>query len=119
MAKEFVDWKEYPDPTPVEIPVHMKRPPTLQEQIQMFVRTELSRRADEVGLETFEEADDFDVGDSDDLASPYEISEMADEVPAGEFRRLAEEAAKKQAAAVADGGTGVEPAPDSEAPEAS
>lgn len=63
---------EIPDPIPVEVPIQWRRPPTLQEQIKAFVRRELSMQAAEEGHETFEEADDFDVGDDFDPSSPYE-----------------------------------------------
>lgn len=65
--------QEILDPKPMEIPVGFTRPPTLQEQIQRFVRIEASRLAAKEGLETFEEADDFAVGDDYDPSSPYEL----------------------------------------------
>lgn len=63
------------DPTPAAVSVGFKRPPTLQEQIQRLVRTELSDQAAAQGNETFEEADDFEVGDDYDPKSKYEIDE--------------------------------------------
>lgn len=65
---------EIPDPTPMAVPLHFKRPPSLQEQIQQMVRGELSRRAASQGHETFDEAEDFDVGDDFDPKSPWEIN---------------------------------------------
>lgn len=62
------------DDTPVSRPVRFSPPPTLQEQIKRFVRVELSRQAEEQGEETFEDADDFDVGDDYDPKSPWELS---------------------------------------------
>lgn len=65
--------KEYPDPTPVEMAVKFRRPPTLQEQIRQMVRSErLAQEAQRMGADTFEEFDDFDVGDDFDPTSPYE-----------------------------------------------
>lgn len=65
--------REVLDPTPMAVPTHLRRPPTLQEQIRMMVRSEELRRAvSDAGGETFEEADDFDVGDDFDPTSPYE-----------------------------------------------
>lgn len=60
------------DPTPMAIPAGFKRPPTLAEQVRRLVRTSVSEWAANQGYETFEESEDFDVGDSDDPRSPYE-----------------------------------------------
>lgn len=64
--------REIPNPIPAEIPLNFRRPPTLQEQIKMYVRRELSMQAADDGHETFEEADDFEVDDDYDPSSPYE-----------------------------------------------
>lgn len=77
--------KEYPDPTPVEVPLGFRRPPTLQEEISRIIRQQMSQQASQAGFETFEEADDFVVDDDPDPLSPYEVLEMAPEGPtAGE-----------------------------------
>lgn len=55
--------REIPDPIPVEVPIQWRRPPTIQEQIKQMVRRELSQSAAAQGLETFEDADDFDIPD--------------------------------------------------------
>lgn len=68
------------DNTPVAKPVGWRPPLTMQEQIQRFVREELSRRAAEAGAETFEDADDFEVGDDYDPKSPYELDEAVDQL---------------------------------------
>lgn len=74
MAKLNEKGHEVLDPTPVAVPVHFKRPPTLQEQIRSMVRSEeLRRAASSQGMETFEEADDFAVGDDYDPRSPHEL----------------------------------------------
>lgn len=59
------------------------RPPSLQEQIQRLVRTELSRQVQQQGAETFEEANDFDVPDDDIPAdtSPYTLLEEEEPIP--------------------------------------
>lgn len=62
---------EEPDQTPVAIPVSKLRKPSQFEEIRRMVREEMSRAAQDEGFETFEEADDFDVGDFDP-SSPYE-----------------------------------------------
>lgn len=62
------------DPTPMAPPVGFIQQPSMFEHIRNLVRTELSRRAAETGeLESFEEADDFDIGDDYDPTSPYEV----------------------------------------------
>lgn len=72
---------EDPDQRPVDWPLNLKRPLTIQEEIQRFVRVEMSQRAQEHGHESFEEADDFDVEDEDEWQSPYELMEMQEERP--------------------------------------
>lgn len=67
--------REIPDQTPVALPIGWKAPPTLHEQIQRYIRNEVSRQAAELGEETFEEADDFYVEDDPEMRSPYEIDD--------------------------------------------
>lgn len=69
--------QQIPDQTPVEVPLRFTRPLSMQDEIRRFVRQELSNRAADDGAESFEEADDFEVDDDEDLASPYEL--MAEE----------------------------------------
>lgn len=76
--------QEVPDPTPMAPPVGYVKQQSLAEQIREMVRSEKLRlEVEQQGLETFEEADDFDVGDDYDPSSPYEnefdppISELA------------------------------------------
>lgn len=56
---------------PVALPAGMKRPTSLQEDIQRIVRSSLSNRAAEAGAETFEESLDFGEGDEVD-GTPWE-----------------------------------------------
>lgn len=57
------------------VPVRFKRSQTLTEQIRAVIRSEaLASEAQAMGFETFEEADDFDVGDDYDPRSQYELS---------------------------------------------
>ena len=65
------DGHEVPDPTPKALPVGFKRPETLAEQVQRLVRTSVSEHAAAHGMETFEEAEDFDTEDEDPF-TPYE-----------------------------------------------
>lgn len=76
--------EELPDPHPIEVPAGFKRPPTIQEQIAMFVRSpgfreqmagELGVKLDDV--ESFEEANDFGVDEDefDDVPTGHEMQE--------------------------------------------
>lgn len=64
--------QEVLDPTPVSIPV--KRRPTQAERLREIVRSEaLARELAAQGVETFDEADDFDIEDDPiDPQTPYE-----------------------------------------------
>lgn len=67
------DGREVLDTTPVAPPVGYRRQPSMVENIRAMIRSEkLRQEAAEAGYETFEEADDFDVGDDYDPTSPYE-----------------------------------------------
>jgi len=65
---------------PVELGLPEERPLSLRDEMMRFIRSEISRQADDTGQETFEEANDFDV-DEDEWKSPYELIEMVDEEP--------------------------------------
>lgn len=101
---------------PVALPAGMKRPSSLNEDIQRIVRTTLSQQAAAMGEETFEESLDFGDDDDGEMETPYQFK--ADEVDARRelvesqemARRLAElrgrrraeqEAAREEAAAKA------------------
>ena len=73
---------EEADPVPVEMPDHVHRPPTLQEDIARYVRFQISQTAEAQGFESFEEADDFTDDDEEaDWASQYEMTPMQEEEP--------------------------------------
>ena len=60
---------------PMAIPAGFKIPETLAEQVQRLVRSStIQHEAAQAGFETFEEADDFDVGDDFDPSTPYELT---------------------------------------------
>lgn len=83
--------RELPDPTPIAPPIGYRRQPSLAEQIRQMVRSEkLAQELDARGVETFEEADDFDVGDDYDPQSPYEATFEPTPIP--ELRRRQAEA---------------------------
>lgn len=62
------------DDTPVAVPLKFKAVETSTERMRRIIREEMSRAAEDQGHETFEEADDFDVGDDYDPRSPYEMT---------------------------------------------
>lgn len=83
--RQNVAGQELPDPTPMAPPVGYNKQPSLSERIRDMVRSEHLRHAAETaGAETFEEADDFDVGDEYDPHSPWENDF---DVPVTELRR--------------------------------
>lgn len=65
--------REIPDPVPCAPPVGYEAPSSLIEMVRNAVRSEMIRdRAASMGKESFEDADDFEVGDDYDPSSPYE-----------------------------------------------
>lgn len=68
--------KEHLDNTPVEVPLGYDRPETTEEIIARMIRADDFRRASERhGVESFEEANDFRVGDDYDPKSEYELDQ--------------------------------------------
>lgn len=65
--------RETPSQERLSLPSGFERPLTLQEQVQRLVRTSLSAYAEAQGMETFEEADDFDIEDDVEPNTPYEV----------------------------------------------
>lgn len=80
--------REHPDPTPIEVPIGYKHPPTLREQMQMYIREELSVQAKAQGLGSFDEENDFEAEDPDIIPlSGYEVHEYQfDEEPGSPLR---------------------------------
>lgn len=79
--------RETPDPVPMAPPLGYNRQPSLTEKIRAMVRSEHVRLAAmQAGMETFEEADDFEVGDDLDPSTPYE--EVFDPVDAAARQEL-------------------------------
>lgn len=65
--------REIPDGRPMAPPIGYKRTPSLSEQIRDMVQSErLAQELASTGAETFEESEDFDVGDDVDPHSPWE-----------------------------------------------
>ena len=68
------------DKTPLEVPLEHLRPPTIKEELQRYVRYEISQIGKDAGFSSFEEEDDFDIDDEEvDLMSPYQMSELQEE----------------------------------------
>lgn len=100
--KKRVGKTEPVDSKPMAIPVGFRRPPTLQEQVQRLIRNEASRYALENGMESFEDADDFEVGDDFEPNSPHELvfdPELGREMSKDEKRYIDEGRAAFDAAA--------------------
>lgn len=70
--------REIPDPTPMELPLGYERPEPLEHMIARMIQAN-SRLAAKQGLETEEEANDFEIDDDDKLVSKYEFTEMQEE----------------------------------------
>lgn len=66
--------QEIVDQTPVEVPAGLRRPETLTEKVRRMIVEQTRVIAETQGRESFEEADDFDVGDDYDPRSPHELS---------------------------------------------
>lgn len=86
--------QEIPDPVPLAPPIGYNPQPSMIDQVRDMVRMQLSLEADAAGVETFEDADDFEVGDDFEAErnSPYE--EHFEPTSARELRRRATEAEK-------------------------
>lgn len=69
--------REYVDPVPVEWPVGVSQPESLEQKMARMIRTSVSQLAAASGQESFEEADDFDVEDPDAL--PESVHELDDD----------------------------------------
>lgn len=68
--------KEKLDPTPMAVPV--RKPLTLREEMQRFIRQEFSQQMEANGMPTFEEEDDFEIEDFDDdpdLTTAYTLQD--------------------------------------------
>lgn len=100
--------KEYPNPVPMEPPLGFVPQKPLHEQIRDMVAQQLSQVAHDEGLETAEEADDFDVGDDYDPSSPWEL-EFEPQSPWPADRPV--EAAEAAAIAAVAGEGGAQPPP--------
>lgn len=79
MAREIVD------PTPVEWPVGVNVPESLEQKIARMVRTGVSQFAEDHGAETFDQANDFDTDDPEALpGSAHELDDDQEQIAADE-----------------------------------
>lgn len=78
--KAVPERREHLDQTPVEIPVGVIRPESLESIMARMINERFSQMAEENGMETFEEADDFDI-DDELPKTPYELTELDPEEP--------------------------------------
>lgn len=102
MAKFDERGFEIPDQTRVEVPLGYTAPLTMEQRLRKYVREELSRQADDGGMETFEEADDFEVDDDGEIATPYELTEMQEEPGYGQDAAPPPPPGKKRSKAVSE-----------------
>lgn len=67
---------EFPDDTPIATPLRWKRQGSTLDQIRAAIGL-ANREAEERGYETFEEANDFDVGDDFEPPTLHELRSIA------------------------------------------
>lgn len=84
LARKFGKY-ETPDPTPAVLETGLNAPLPIAEQVRRMVQTELSNAAENHGMETWEESDDFDVPDDVDPYSPHELVDDHGAPPIGAF----------------------------------
>lgn len=74
MKKKNSDVRHYEavDPQPHSMAVKFQRPPTLAEQIAQYMGQH-NRHLEQLGVETAEEADDFEVDEDGIVESPHEL----------------------------------------------
>lgn len=69
--------REIPEGGPIEWPLGLRRPLSIQDEIRRFVQVELSRQASSQGYETLDEANDFEVEDDEgDHAHGIDVIEL-------------------------------------------
>lgn len=94
--------RELPDSKPIEVPAGFQRPPTLMEQIERCFRQVVSRNAEARGHETFDDANDFEVGDGDPTDTDTKYTDLMEDDAFSGARDLDREAAAAARAAIAD-----------------
>lgn len=73
ISSHDAEGREILDTTPIAPPVGFTKEPSMFDYVREMVRSErLRQEAEAQGFESFEDADDFDVGDDVDPTTPYE-----------------------------------------------
>lgn len=101
--------EELPDKTPVAVPLDFKRPPDIHSLIAQYVRSEAFRqKAEAAGAESFEEANDFDLGEEefDDVPTLHEMHEEIYNQAQRDADRVIEERKKREDADADRSGVG-------------
>lgn len=74
--------QEVPDPVPLFVELGLKPEMTIEERVNRLVRSnQWNEQMSSQGVETFEEANDFNVGGADEVTTPYQDVLMAEEFP--------------------------------------
>lgn len=71
----YVDGAQVPDPTPVAMPLGFERPESLESMMLRLVHA-VSRGQADIGEESIDDANDFDVDDDDVLEDTFTDSEL-------------------------------------------
>lgn len=72
----FVDGMQVPDPTPVEMPLGFERPESLESMLVRLVH-QVSRGQADIGEESIDDANDFDVDDEELMDEVFTDAEYA------------------------------------------
>ncbi len=70
----FFTRSEHLDATPIEMPIGYQKPESLADQMRRFIKTEVSKSAQENDLGTFTQEDDFEL--DEEILTPYEMTDM-------------------------------------------
>lgn len=112
--------REVTDGRPMAPPLGYKKTESLAEQIRRMVQDEhIRRELENSGIETFDEANDFDIGDDVDPSSPYEVhfsSESFDQWLAEKNAQTPPQAPSPEPPGGVQGGSPPAPSPDPKAP---
>lgn len=87
--------REMPDGTPMEVPFHLRGQESIDQRVARLVAQSLSRAAQETGMETEEEANDFDIPDDDPTGGLTSHELLGDDELANALRDLEAEAARR------------------------
>lgn len=80
MAKYDKNNCECPDKTPIEIPIGYTEPESLQDMIARLINAnDFRQKLEAEGVDTPEEAEDFETDDDSEIKSEHEMVDMLDE----------------------------------------